>query len=139
MGQVTEAMVKALTQLDRNPETAANWAIEGAPESLRETAMGAAVGHWAAVDPLGAAEWLGQLPSGTATDTAVAELVDEITSDPERSFAWAKTISDPKLRARKLAEIVDQWSVYGAEAARGTIEESLLDPETKSELLKKSK
>ncbi|MEZ5327599.1 MAG: hypothetical protein R3F19_21345 [Verrucomicrobiales bacterium] len=136
--RVADRTVQSIINATGDRRIAADWAATGAPEQLRESAVGRAVQLWAASDPFAAAEWLGGLPAGSVGDEPVVRLIDQIAWDPEQAFAWGATIVAPDLQAKKLGEIVDTWSVYAPEAVRNAIEASTLSPETKAALMQQT-
>ncbi len=78
----------------------------------RRHALDAAVGHWLALDAPAAMDWVGRLPSGPATDGAVALVAqqpDLLHTQPELALDWAESIQDPPLRSRTLGRVVRAW------------------------------
>ena len=80
---IARSVARSMIHTLGDVEAAANWAATVPPEPLREGAIGEAIDQWASVDPFAAAEWLGSLPEGAASDAAITGLVDEIEWDPE--------------------------------------------------------
>lgn len=61
---------------------------------------------WAEVSPETYSEFLATTsPNWPARDAAVALLINNLSSDPERALGWANTLSDPQARAAAIATI----------------------------------
>ncbi|MEZ5327597.1 MAG: hypothetical protein R3F19_21335 [Verrucomicrobiales bacterium] len=132
---IAKSTARAIIESTGDPQAAANWAATGAPEPLREAAVGETISHWAQIDPFAAAEWLSSLDPGTVGDEPIVQLVDQIAWDPEHAFAWGATLSSPEMRGKKLAEIANRWALYAPDAARSAIEQADLPVETKATLI----
>ncbi len=62
------------------------------------------------------------LPASDSRDTAVGNLVTNISDDPVGAFSWSAIVTDPAKRGELLDGVVKRWRRSDPEAARTAIE-----------------
>lgn len=98
---------------------AALWAGGLPADRARAEVWSALTEHWADVDPARAETWLTRLPAGRDRDEAAAVYINRLApNDPEKALTWARTLTVPRVAAEQVRNVLAQWEVKDAAAAR---------------------
>lgn len=111
-----------------DPATLLDYASNLPAGEIRAAALHEGLQQSVTHDPLAAAKWMSQfagesseLDSGAA---AVASIGGLVAQNPNVAIAWARSITDPAKRSEILTELVREWAMRDAPAARQFIEQS---------------
>ena len=121
-----------------SPREVAEYALSHSAGADRDFALNAALRAWAADDPVGAAGWIGRFEPSPQFDLGAAVIASQPDAirEPEVATSWAEGITDPQLRVRVLAMVVNEWSLTDPVAARHYAETSAnLRPEERPGVL----
>jgi hypothetical protein len=90
---------------------------------------------WTEIDPVAAAKWVNQLPTGKGRDSATRALVEHVSEiDPASAFEWAETISEKRLRYYTVDWAIYRWGQNHPDAARAAIDRSNLTEQERAKL-----
>ncbi len=102
----------------KEPGPALDWARQTASEAARPQVTAVLIDQWAARDVNAAGEWLGRLPATAETDPARAALARAaLPHDPVSAMTWARSLSDPALRAATVHSLWEKWHAADPVAA----------------------
>lgn len=77
---------------------------------------------WSQSDPIGAAQWIEQLPTGARRDSATHYFVTNVAeTDPATALEWAETISNPDQRYDAIDDVIYNWGQKDPNAARASV------------------
>ena len=100
-------------------------------------AVNEATQNWLRQDSIAASEWVGELPSGAARDSAVGILIGHIKQDdPSAAFAWATTLENEDQRQREFSRVLKTWKTSDPNAAMGALRSADLSDEAYHSLAK---
>ncbi|MES2709448.1 MAG: hypothetical protein V4726_22810 [Verrucomicrobiota bacterium] len=87
-----------------------DWAA-GLQDPVDQAAAWRAVSEaWTREDSWQASNWISSLPAGPGRDAAVQAMTSEISAaDPDLAWSWARSMTDPALRAEALASAAESW------------------------------
>ena len=124
---------------ESDPAALAAHALSLSDESARNRALDAALPRWLERDERAAADWVGALPSGRESDSAVALLARHpalLEREPALALDWAEAIQDPVLRSRTLGVVVRAWASASPSEAAGYARSSTdISPSEKEDIL----
>jgi hypothetical protein len=109
-----------------DPQGMAEFALKNLSTDQQNTALSRALAFWADSDPAAAATWINQKKPGAASDVGVAEIAmsPQLAQTPDLAANWAKIITDPNLRSRTLAAVLQTWARSNPTAVRHYLETS---------------
>jgi hypothetical protein len=91
----------AASWMRAEPEAAADWWLAQSTDDDRSNTYAKIIAEWATNSPNQAGTWLSNQPQTTTLDSARAQFATAVRErDPESAIAWAKSITDSKLRER---------------------------------------
>ncbi|MDG2123319.1 MAG: hypothetical protein P8J87_06470, partial [Verrucomicrobiales bacterium] len=112
-----------------------DWALTLDGEN-QSAAMGAIFDRWADDDALAASEFLVTMKDGTAKDSAVRSLANELSrEDPQSALTWASSIGESKLRNDTIEPLARRWLRSDESAATAWLTEANLPDETLENIL----
>lgn len=104
---------------EADPSSAARWAGALPADRARASVWVGLTERWAETEPTRAESWLDRLPAGSDRDEATAVYIDRLApDDPEKALTWARTLSGPGFAAEQVRNVLTQWEVKDAAAAR---------------------
>lgn len=118
-----------------NLDASLDWALTLDGEN-QSAAMGAIFDRWADDDALAASEFLVTMKDGTAKDSAVRSLANELSrEDPQSALTWASSIGESKLRNDTIEPLARRWLRSDESAATAWLTEANLPDETLENIL----
>jgi hypothetical protein len=114
-----DAALSGWSQVD--PAGLARHALDLPPGPDRSQALQLALGEWVQDDPAAATAWLNAAAARPELDPGIAAVAAQpqvIARQPEVAANWAEAITDPALRSRTLASVLQDWASSNPEAAR---------------------
>jgi len=122
----------AASAMEDRPRAVADWLLARSNPERRAEDLEALVRAWAGQQPSAAGAWLASVPLGPDTDKAVVAFANDIkTLAPDTAFAWARCITDEKLRKGMLTEVFGNWHSESPSAANEFVESGNLTDEEK--------
>jgi hypothetical protein len=133
------AVISGWGQVD--PPGLAEFAMNHLPGGdQKDHALSDALIFWAGNDPVAAAAWINGFQPTPELDQGEAAIATrpDVMQQPALAVNWAKTITDPNLRSRTLAAIVETWSLTSPVEAFDFVKTSIdLTPDDRDGLLSK--
>ena len=79
-----------------------------------------------------ASAWLLQLPADSSKDAAIVAFSDQVfEDDPQASYRWAESVSDPSARQSNVYNILSRWVRADPTDGTAAIQSSTLSDEQK--------
>ncbi|MCC6354008.1 MAG: PDZ domain-containing protein [Verrucomicrobiae bacterium] len=98
----------------------------------RDRFVGEVAAGWASVDPMAAAEWVGQFPAGSLRDRALLAMMKPwAEKDPASAASAAAALGGGEARAEALQSVAQQWAAQDEARARAWAA-SLADPSARA-------
>ncbi len=119
----------------RNPADAAQQ-LGSLPEKSQVTATTTLATAWLNQDPQTAEKWINTLPTGTARDNAVSQIIRiEGSNDLPTAYTWATTIGNDALRYTQIRQVVQQWSGKDPAAAAAAVQNANVTEQQRAVLM----
>ena len=113
-----------------DPKKGAAFLLEGATDEDKPKIYSQVVSSWAAMNPDGAAEWLGSQGNGPELDQARSSLAFSLASrKPAAAMENVRTITDSNLRVTTATTVYRQWQTTDAAAADKALDNAGLTAE----------
>jgi len=105
------------------------------PGAALTSATEAVAANWIQSDPVAAANWVNNLPSGDSRDVAAREESKALTNvDPATAFNWATNIGDLQMRSAQARSVIQVWGRTDPAAAAAAVQASNLTDLGKSRM-----
>lgn len=117
-------MVQNITQnwSQRDRGDAVDWAAGLTNPDEQAAAYQSISSDWMQEDSYKASEWISKLAAGKPRDAAVVSMAQQIAAtDPDLSWKWSLTMTDPELRAQALGNTFQAWTGKDAAAAQSAL------------------
>lgn len=134
-----DAVFDGWGQID--PQGLANFAVNDLPAGNQKThALSDALVLWAGENPDATAAWINQFGPAPEFDSGAAAIATQtqVMKQPAIAINWAETITDPNLRSRTVAAVVETWALSDLSSALDFSQTSAdLTPADRADLLSK--
>jgi hypothetical protein len=118
------------SMLTTDPQKGSEVLLEGATDAEKPRLYDQIAGQWALSDTRAAGEWLTKQSQGPELDNARKTYANIVAGkDPAAAMDWAKSVTDPKLRAQSVGQIYQTWKGRDAAAADAALDASGLGEE----------
>lgn len=132
-----DAVIAGWGQID--PKGLADFAMNNLPDGSQKThALSDALVFLAGDNVVDAANWIKQFNLAPEFDQGEAAIAtqQDVMKQPDVALSWAQVITDPNLRSRTIAAIVQTWSLSNPSAALDYLQTSTgLLPDDRANLL----
>lgn len=138
-GPYKNGLVQRLAErlADKDPASAAKWALTLPDNEARPRVMTEVIDEWAEKNPNDAGVWLNGLGGGPGMDEPRERFAWKVQEkDPEAAIAWANTITDERRRNETSFRLVREWMQREPDNARAWVSTSQLPDDMKERLLR---
>ncbi len=121
--QTNLAISVAKVWAGRDPELAADWALQFPPGAARDEALKSVSSVYTETDPAKAQTWLKNLPEGGDRDNATEHAITTIIGrDYQAAWEMISLISNPELNETMRQHVQEEWQRMDPEAAKNALD-----------------